>query len=152
MIAICPAGPPKLIKPSLTQYLKASQNPTGLVPASCRLPTLHIISTYLVNNPEQPNQGYIGNQDGLRKLILGFPTVESLCVYRLEADCLVEASGALVIVDCGNEGAVGSQLPQPQQAFQQYGFAESLAPVDMTRVPTGSKRPLRLTGSNQQTQ
>src|SRR5215204_2153376 len=31
MIAICPAGPPKLMKPSFTQNQKASQNPTGLV-------------------------------------------------------------------------------------------------------------------------
>jgi hypothetical protein len=34
MIAIWPAGPPKLMNPSFTQNQNASQNPTGLVPAS----------------------------------------------------------------------------------------------------------------------
>ena len=31
MMAICPAGPPKLMNPSFTQNQNASQNPTGLV-------------------------------------------------------------------------------------------------------------------------
>jgi hypothetical protein len=31
MIAICPAGPPKLMKPSLTQNRVASPNPTRFV-------------------------------------------------------------------------------------------------------------------------
>src|SRR5215216_3949842 len=36
MMAICPAGPPKLIKPNFTQNQKASQKPTGLVCACSR--------------------------------------------------------------------------------------------------------------------
>ncbi len=34
MMAIWPAGPPKLMNPSFTQNRKASQNPTGLIPLS----------------------------------------------------------------------------------------------------------------------
>ena len=49
MMAIWPAGPPKLMKPSFTQNRKASQNPTGLVFHPRRLLTLQIISTHLVN-------------------------------------------------------------------------------------------------------
>ncbi len=34
MIAICPAGPPKLMNPNFTQNQKASQNSMGVVLAS----------------------------------------------------------------------------------------------------------------------
>jgi hypothetical protein len=40
MMAIWPAGPPKLMKPSFTQNQNASQKPTGLVSVFARsLPT-----------------------------------------------------------------------------------------------------------------
>src|SRR5918992_65072 len=47
MIAICPAGPPKLMNPSFTQNQNASQNPTGLVSTST--PTLSsVIFTFFM--------------------------------------------------------------------------------------------------------
>jgi hypothetical protein len=39
MIAIWPAGPPKLMNPNFTQNQNASQNPTGLVSPSALTPT-----------------------------------------------------------------------------------------------------------------
>ena len=52
MMAIWPAGPPKLMKPSFTQNQKASQKPTGLVCPERSSATVLVsiaISTILVN-------------------------------------------------------------------------------------------------------
>src|SRR4051812_4850992 len=46
MIAICPAGPPKLMNPSFTQNRNASPKRTGLFPASLFLVASASISTF----------------------------------------------------------------------------------------------------------
>jgi len=48
MIAIWPAGPPKLMKPSFTQNQKASQKPTGLVCACTRCEVSVAIFTFFI--------------------------------------------------------------------------------------------------------
>ena len=47
MIAICPAGPPKLMNPNFTQNQNASQKPTGLVRPPDP-PLLSAISTFYI--------------------------------------------------------------------------------------------------------
>src|SRR5918997_3076965 len=71
MMAICPAGPPKLMNPSFTQNQNASQKPTGLVPAASALACdplgsfvcIRAFSIPLVNKySAQSNHGYSRSQ------------------------------------------------------------------------------------------
>src|SRR5215210_7775898 len=71
MIAICPAGPPKLIKPSFTQNQKASQNPTDFGSADLSLSSVVFVS--IQSPPFQGtievmkcNHGYSKRQDRRR--------------------------------------------------------------------------------------
>ena len=48
MIAICPAGPPKLMNPSLTQNQNASQKPTSLIPFSALASSTAIFTFYTI--------------------------------------------------------------------------------------------------------
>jgi hypothetical protein len=61
MMAIWPAGPPKLMKPSFTQNQKASQKPTalGCVSTGCEVSVcIFTFFTLWLNNSRQCNRGY----------------------------------------------------------------------------------------------
>src|SRR5829696_4040380 len=71
IIAICPAGPPKLMKPSFTQNQNASQNPTSFGSADRSLSSVVFVS---IQSPpvegtiegSKCNHGYSERQDRRR--------------------------------------------------------------------------------------
>jgi hypothetical protein len=53
MILICPAGPPKLMKPSLSQYRQARRNETGAVfPTDVRMVASFVHDIFMMK-PDQ---------------------------------------------------------------------------------------------------
>src|SRR5215203_4957575 len=91
MIAIWPAGPPKLINPSFTQNQKASRNPTSLPFRSSPCP----LDSYEVFTVRYSNRGYTEGQvtarsrifrRGWRRLVEGAAGQEHLIRECLAAD------------------------------------------------------------------
>src|ERR671921_1696984 len=87
----------------------------------------------------------MGCQGGDRRRYPDFLTVEALCVDRLEAHGLVETSGGLVVVGCGNKSSVGTK-PSHATRTPSRPNEPGISPSTLSRKALTKKRsPHRLT-------